>query len=82
MFDESQAFEVELGVSIVKYPEQSLLLSGWIDGEQYLKGKTALTEIPLERGRIVLVGFRSQFRAQFRATYKYLFNTLYYATTF
>lgn len=81
MFVESQAFESSQAVTVAAYPSEDLLLSGWADGRQHLFGKSALVEVALGQGRIILIGFRTQFRAQARGTYKFLFNSLYYATT-
>ncbi len=80
MFVRSQAFSFESGISLLDYPGQDLLLSGWIDGEARLVNRSAMAELPLGDGRVILIGFRSQFRAQARATYKLLFNSLYYST--
>ncbi len=80
MFVNSPAFEAKSAVSIASYPGENLLLSGWIDGEQYLHGRQAVLEVPIEKGRVIFIGFRCQFRAQTRVTYKLLFNSLFYAT--
>jgi len=72
----SPAFELIEGRSIAKYPGENLLLSGWLTGEDYLSLKTAVAEIPLEKGSVILVGLRPQFRAQARGTYKFLFNPI------
>ena len=80
MFVRSQALSFESGISLLNYPGQDLLLSGWIDGEPRLINRSAMAELPLGQGRVVLIGFRTQFRAQTRATYKLLFNSLYYST--
>jgi len=81
MFRHSPAFDLSRGLSVVHYSSKDPLLSGWIHGEEHLVGKTALAEFPIEQGKVILIGFRTQFRAQTRGTYKFLFNSLYYATT-
>ena len=80
MFDSSPAFHLSRGLPVVQYSSEDLLLSGWITGEEHLADKTALAEFRLEKGRLILIGFRTQFRGQTRGTYKFLFNSLYYAT--
>ncbi len=81
MFDHTPAFDLSRGLSVVHYSSEDPLLSGWIHGQEHLVGKTALAEFPMDRGKVILIGFRTQFRAQTRGTYKFLFNSLYYATT-
>ena len=81
MFWHTPAFDLSRVLSVVHYSSKDPLLSGWIHGEEHLVGKTALAEIPMDQGRVILIGFRTQFRAQTRGTYKFLFNSLYYATT-
>jgi len=78
-FGNSGAFSVKEGRTIVKYPVQNPLLSGWLQGEAKMQGKAALVETPLGRGRVILFGFRPQHRGQTYATFKLVFNSLWYA---
>jgi glutamine amidotransferase-like uncharacterized protein len=62
---------------IARYPDNtSPLLSGWILGDQMLRGKAALAEVKMGKGRIVLFGFRPQYRGQSLATIPLLFNAI------
>ncbi len=62
---------------VARFPDESLLLSGWIRGEEKLHRKAALVEVGLGEGRIILFGFRPQFRGQAVATFKLLFNAIH-----
>jgi hypothetical protein len=64
--------------AVATYPSDDILLSGWIQGEQYLQGQAAMLEIPRGRGRMVMVGFSPEYRAQAYLTYKLLFNAIFY----
>jgi hypothetical protein len=62
---------------IARYPSESdPLLSGWLLGGERIKGKAALVEVGLGRGRIYLFGFRPQYRGQSLATYPLFFNAI------
>jgi hypothetical protein len=62
---------------IATYPKESdPLLSGWLLGGDRIKGKAALVEVTLGKGRIILFGFRPQYRGQSLATYPLFFNAI------
>jgi hypothetical protein len=62
---------------VARFAEKDVLYSGWLLGESRIAKKGALVEVPLGKGRVVLVGFRAQFRGQSHGTFKMLFNALF-----
>ncbi|MCX6569337.1 MAG: hypothetical protein NT147_09870, partial [Candidatus Aminicenantes bacterium] len=63
---------------VATYPEDEVLLSGWLLGEEYLTRKAAVVDTKWKDGRIILIGIRCQNRAQSHGTYKFLLNALLY----
>jgi hypothetical protein len=63
---------------VATYPEDEILLSGWLLGEDYLSRKAAIVDTKYKDGRIFLIGIRCQSRAQSHGTYKFLLNALLY----
>ncbi|HYE72663.1 MAG TPA: peptidase M14, partial [Blastocatellia bacterium] len=79
-FEGSPAFEVTDANNvrvIARYPSnQNPLLSGWILGEQLIRGKAAVVEAKIGKGRVVMFGFRPQYRGQSLATLPLVFNAI------
>jgi len=82
LFHYSPAFDVvatefnDRNDIIVRFADRNIERSGWLNGEKYIAGKTAMASIGFGQGRVVLIGFRTQNRAQTDGTYKFLFNAL------
>jgi hypothetical protein len=65
------------GVRVVaRYAKENVLLSGWLLGEEKLRGQAALAEVTMGKGRVVLFGFRPQHRGQAWATLPLIWNVL------
>lgn len=78
-FINSSAFEITDKTkvkSVAAYADKNALLSGWLLGEKYLNGKTALAETDYGKGKIVLFAFRPQHRGQTFGTFPFIFNAL------
>jgi len=80
--DGSPVFETLEGFKgsvLAKYAsEGSPLLSGSLIGEKYLQGKAAALDVELDKGHVVLIGFRPQWRAQSFGTFRVVFNAALY----
>lgn len=72
----SPAWESADGMAVARYPASKVLASGWLLGEKYLVNRSALQDIPLGAGRVILFGMRPQYRAQSYQTFKIFFNAL------
>ena len=66
---------------IARYAKDKVLLSGWLLGEDKLRGQIALAEVGVGKGRVVLFGFRPQHRGQSWATLPLIWNALSSATS-
>lgn len=72
VFDLSAGF---VGTVLARYSPQPLL-SGYLIGDKYVIGKAAALDVPLDAGRVILLGFRPEWRGQPFGTFKVLFNAL------
>ena len=83
--DSSPVFETLDGFKgrvLATYQEAgSPLRSGYLIGEKYLNGKAAALDVEVDRGRILLIGFRPGWRGQPFATFNVLFNAALSSTT-
>ncbi|MCU0644659.1 MAG: hypothetical protein MUC94_10395, partial [bacterium] len=77
-FRRSPVFEVNAGTAVINYPDSNPLLSGWLNGEEYLFNKSAIVDVPYGKGKIIMIGFPAQYRGQSHGTFRYLFNAIYY----
>ncbi len=78
-FSSSSAYDITENKrvrSIAEYASKDALLSGWMLGEKFLNGKTALAEASYGKGKIVLFAFRPQHRGQSWGTFPFIFNAL------
>jgi len=72
-------FSQENGGGVIAfYPDDSLLISGYLKGEKYLRNKVAAADFLMEKGKVILLGFGVQKRAQPYGTFKLLLNSLFY----
>ncbi len=68
----------ESGIRVVaRFPDEPLLLSGFLAGEERLHGKASVIEAEVGQGRVVLFAFNVQNRAQAHATHKLLYNAIF-----
>ncbi len=76
---EEMAFACRACSAPITFAADSLLLSGWLEGERLIAGQAALVACQLGKGKVVLFGFRPHFRAWTVGTFKALFNALYWS---
>jgi hypothetical protein len=62
--------------TVARYADKDILRSGWLIGEKHLSKKPAMISAHHGKGRVVLIGFRTQHRSQTHGTFKLLFNAL------
>ena len=80
-FINSSAFELEGQMAanvrvVARYAKDNVLRSGWLLGENRLKGKIALAQVQVGKGQIILFAFRPQHRGQTWGTFPFIWNAL------
>ncbi|MHC4539722.1 MAG: M14 family metallopeptidase [Planctomycetota bacterium] len=82
LFRSSPTFRIKQGrngdqyKTIVRYVDKDVLQSGWLIGEKRIAKKAGMVEAKVGKGRVILIGFRTQHRCQTHGTFKLLFNTM------
>jgi hypothetical protein len=77
VFTTTEGFE---GAVLAKYPaEGSPLRSGFLNGEERMRGHAAAVDVKRGDGHIVLIAFQPQWRGQPHGTFRVIFNALYYS---
>lgn len=82
VFTSSPTFRISPGrknadyKTIVRYVDKNVLQSGWLIGEKTIAKKAGMVEAKVGKGRVILIGFRTQHRCQAHGTFKLLFNTI------
>jgi hypothetical protein len=83
-FESDQAYRLTPGFTVqgevvARYPNDGpILQSGWLLGEQYLRGQANVVAFRVGQGYVVTMGSQIDFRTQPRATFKLLFNALFH----
>jgi hypothetical protein len=72
-----EGFASQKTTVVARYPNNNVIASGWLKGEELMAGRAAVVSIDMNPGKIVLFGLRPQHRAQTHATFPLLFNALY-----
>ena len=72
-----EGFASQRTTVVARYPNDEVVASGWLRGEELMTGRAAVVSVEMNPGRIVLFGLRPQHRAQTHATFPMLFNALY-----
>jgi len=75
-----EGFASQRTTVVARYPNDEVVASGWLRGEELMTGRAAVVSVDMNPGRIVLFGLRPQHRAQTHATFPMLFNALYLST--
>jgi hypothetical protein len=78
-FVNSSAYTVTADANVrvvARYAKENVLRSGWLLGEEKLRGQVALAEVTVGKGRVVLFGFRPQHRGQTWGTLPFIWNAL------
>ena len=62
--------------SLLEFPEQTLLLSGWVRKPEQIAGASAWLRVQLGKGQLHLFSFRPQYRSWSHSTFKLLLRAI------
>lgn len=79
-FEDSPAFEItdpSKATAVLSYPSSgNPLLSGWLMGGDKLHGTSAMVDVAVGKGKVVLYGFRPQYRGQTNSTLPLIWDAI------
>ncbi len=82
MFDNSPSFKISGDAKTVgMFRSKAPLRSGWAWGQEVLDGTSAVVDVSVGKGKVVLVGPEILFRAQNHGAYKLLMNAILRASS-
>jgi hypothetical protein len=65
---------------LAKYPaDVTPLRSGFLNGENFIKGYAAALDVKRDRGHVILIAFQPQWRGQPTGTFRIVFNSAFFA---
>jgi hypothetical protein len=68
------------GTVLARYPaEGTMLRSGFLNGEERMRGQAAAVDVRRGQGHVVLIAFQPQWRGQPHGTFRVVFNSLFYS---
>ena len=68
------------GSVLAKFPaDRSALRSGFLRGDQLIRGYAAAVDVRRDRGHLILFGFQPQWRGQPTGTFRTIFNSMFFA---
>lgn len=77
VFTTTAGFE---GAVLAKYPaDASPLRSGFLNGEQRMRGHAAAVDVKRGNGHVVLIAFQPQWRGQPHGTFRVVFNSAFFS---
>lgn len=63
---------------VARFPDEPLLISGYLEHDEAIRGKNTVLDVPYGKGKIILFGFNFHNRAQTYSAFKLFFNAMYY----
>jgi hypothetical protein len=73
---------VDKAVDMVgNYPNYDGRLSGFLLGEEKMRGKGSIAVLKQGKGKIILFSMAPQFRAMTHGSYKLVFNSIFWSAT-
>jgi hypothetical protein len=80
-FESDEAYRLKPGAQsqvVSRYPDQGVLASGWLLGEEHIKGQANVISHRVGKGLVVTYGSQVGYRTWSRSEFKLLFNAMFH----